>query len=80
MLQSNMAIIIQNGRPEMFQSSYLSRYSTVNENFSVFIIVQRAWSLNLIFYSILEFKMAAKIQNGGQKVINFYILVLKLSL
>ena len=37
MLQSNMAITIQNGRLEMFQSSYLSRYFTVNENcFSVY--------------------------------------------
>ena len=37
MLQSNMAITIQNDRPEMFQSSYLSRYSTVSKNcFSVY--------------------------------------------
>ena len=33
MLLSNMAIIIQNGGPEMFQGSYLSGYSTDNGNF-----------------------------------------------
>ena len=34
MQQSNMAIVIQNGRPEMFQGLYLRRYSTDNENSS----------------------------------------------
>ena len=36
MLQSYLAIIIQNGRPEMFEGSYLSRYSTDNDFFSVY--------------------------------------------
>ena len=47
--------------------------------FQAFIIFLKSSSSNLIFYLILEFNMAAKIQNGCQKVIKFYKLVIKLS-
>ena len=46
MLQSNMAIIIQNGRPEMFQSAYLSRYSTDFDNFFSVYNISKAKEFN----------------------------------
>ena len=46
MLQSNMAVIIQNGRPEMFKGAYLSRYFTDNDNFSAFCNISKAKEFN----------------------------------
>ena len=77
-LQSNMVAIIQNGRPEMFQGAYPSRYSTDNDNFSAYIIFPMPRSSILILYSILEFNMAAKVQDGCHKVIQFYKVAMKL--
>ena len=46
--------------------------------FLAFLIYQRTRSLNLIFYQILEFNMVAKIQDGCQKVTEFYKVVIEL--
>ena len=64
-------VVIQNGRPEMFWGSYLSRYSTDNETFLSVYNISKVKEFNLIFFSILEFYMAAKIQNGCQKLWSF---------
>ena len=73
-----MAVLIQNGRPEMLQEAYLSRYSIDNDNFYAFLLYQRTKSLNLIFYQFLEFNSMANIQDGCQKVTKFYKVVIKL--
>ena len=46
--------------------------------FSAYIIFPRPRSLILILYLFLEFNMAAKIQDGCRKVIQFYAVAKKL--
>ena len=47
MLLSNMAVTIQNGRPEMFKGAYLSRYFTDNDNFCSVYNISNAMKFNL---------------------------------
>ena len=46
--------------------------------FLAFIIFPRPGSSILILYSIMEFNMTAKIQDGCRKVIQFYAVAKKL--
>ena len=46
MLLSNMAVTIQNGRPEMFLGPYLSRYFTDYDNFCSVYNISNAKEFN----------------------------------
>ena len=63
MLQSNMAVTIQNGRPEMFQDAYLSRYPTDNEIFFTIFYISKGQD------SESDILLKYKIQYGGYKLI-----------
>ena len=74
-----MAAINQNGGQNVTIVNISAVISPILMTFQAFVIFPRSRKSNLILCSILEFNMAAKIQNGCQKVIKFYILVIKLS-
>ena len=62
MLQSNMAVTIQNGRPEMFYDAYLSRYLTDNENFVTVFYISKSQD------SESDILIKYEIQYGGYKL------------
>ena len=78
MQQSNMAILLQNGRPEMFYGLYLSRYSTDNRN--LFCVYYRSKDKESKFDILYKYE----IQLGGSNLrlmprnIIFYKVVMQL--
>ena len=73
-----MAAKNQNGGQNVAMVNISAAISPIMIIFSAFIIFPRPRSLILILYSILEFNMAAKIQDGCHKVIQFYKVAIKL--
>ena len=74
-----MAAKNQNGGKNVTRVNISAVISPIMIIFSAFIIFPRPRSLILILYLILEFNMAAKIQDGCHKVIQFYKVAIKLS-
>ena len=74
-----MAAKNQNGGKNVTRVNISAVISPIMIIFSALIIFPRPLSLILILFSILEFNMAAKIQDVCHKVIQFYEVARQLS-
>ena len=78
MIQSNMAVKSKMADQKCSKVHISAAISPILIIFSAFIILSRPRSSILILYLILEFNMAAKIQDGCHKVIPFYKVAIQL--